>query len=310
MIKYRIEKIMPEKILILGAGGFSGLHFCEFLETQGLLPGYSVCGADLTPFSFKGVRCVTADLTGYPEVEKLLKAERPDYIVNFSGLLRHDSPEAIIASNAGISFNVMEALVKNKLKVRKLLLIGSAAEYGKAVKLPLTETSPLVPVNIYGLAKTAQAMYAAYFHRLHCLPVCLARTFNLIGRRVKPTLAIGAFLERIAAVPDGGTIKTGDLGARRDYLDISDAVSAYWKCLTDGTPGEVYNVSSGASVTMETIVSLMIKHSGKKIKFETEASLLRGGEPDDSRGDNAKMRALGWEPRVSVETAVSRLFQA
>lgn len=301
---------MSEKILILGAGGFSGLHFCEFLASRGLQSRYAVCGADLHPFAFKGVRSVTADLTGYAEAESLLMAEKPDYIVNFSGLLRHDSPAAIIASNAGISFNVMEALVRNNLKVRKLLLIGSAAEYGKAVTLPLTEAAPLVPVNIYGLAKTAQAMYAAYFHRLHGLPVCLARTFNLIGKGVKPALAIGAFLERIAAVPDGGVIKTGDLGARRDYLDISDAVSAYWKCLTHGAPGEVYNVSSGVSVTMETVVSLMIKHSGKNIRFETEPSLLRGGEPDDSRGDNTKMRALGWEPGVSVETAVTRLFSA
>jgi len=301
---------MAKKILILGAGGFTGFHFCEFLASRGLLSVHEVCGADLETFSYKGVRAVTADLTDPAQAERLLKTERPDLIVNFAGLIRHESPAAIMASNAGIAFNLLDALARTQLKPEKVLLVGSAAEYGRAMILPLTESSPLAPVNAYGLAKVTQGLYAGYFRRVHGLNVCVARAFNLIGRGIMPSLAIGAFLERINAAQDGGTIKTGDLSARRDYLDISDAVAAYWTLLDHGAPGETYNVSSGVSVTMEHIVSLMVKHSGKRVRMETEPSLLRKGEPDDSRGDNSKLRALGWEPRVSVEDSVRRLFAA
>ena len=60
------------------------------------------------------------------------------------------------------------------------------------------------------------------------LSTVVARTFSTLGEGLSPQLSIGNFMKQIAALPDGGTIRVGNVSTSRDFLGISEVWRRYW----------------------------------------------------------------------------------
>ena len=293
-----------KRVLLLGSNSFTGLHFIDFIRKKSLHEEFSFFGADQHDMDKDGngileYRKVT--LSDKTELENLLSDIKPNYIVNLIGTFSANSHEEYLKLNSDITRYIFECLVKTGLDIINFLVIGSSAEYGSSFELPIREDSSTYPVNFYGLSKLIQTNISIYFHNIYGIKMNVARTFNIIGEGISNKLAIGNFIEQIERAQDGDTLVVGNLETKRDYLHIEDVIEAYWEILKNGRPGEIYNVCSGKSFKMESILKGLIGKSGKRLNIVTDERFLKSNDIMDIYGDNSKLiRDTGWHPNSEL----------
>lgn len=300
-----------EKTLILGINGFIGRHFMDYIQRNKLCDKYIFVGVDKKRTDDSNqhkIKFIKADIANFAALEKILLSERPDYVINLVGILSANNLNELLGVNVGISKNIFEVILQSHLSVKRILLIGSAAEYGNAMELPIKEDSILAPINEYGLSKAEQTKCATDYIRKG-LNVNIARTFNIVGKNIPTTFSIGNFLDQIKKLDNYGVMHVGNIDTKRDFLDIEDVIDAYWKIITLGKPKEVYNVCSGASVSMKDILNYLINKTGKKITVEVNKNLVRSNDILDSYGDNTKLKVdTGWCNRKDIFRSLDDLL--
>lgn len=301
-----------KKVLVFGAAGFIGRYFIDYITRNNLDKHYSF----VYTFRKTGDFCdsgawVHFDYEQGVCVEEFIKQIKPDYILNLIGTYSSSSVADMIKINTQFSMEIMKALKCLDMGNTRLLLIGSAAEYGNNPMLPLMEKEHLSPLSEYGLSKKLQTEAFDFYVANYGINSSIARTFNVIGRFAPACLSIGYFYDQIIRAKEvGGEIKVGNIRSRRDFLDLRDVVDAYWRILLDGKSGEVYNVCSGQSVKMEYVLNQMILESAKSIKVIAEEVSFSKNDVTDSYGDNSKLiKELGWTPTVRIEESLSALFE-
>jgi GDP-4-dehydro-6-deoxy-D-mannose reductase len=298
-----------DKILIFGISGFTGRHFQQYILKNKLDEKYHIIGVDLNSSEDLQLDCRQCDLADVNELSELIKTEAPDYIVNLAGISHSDDIELVININTKICRTVCDSIVKYGIKIKKILLIGSAAEYGETQVLPMKESSPLNPVSIYGLSKVWQTYQAKYFRNCYNLKISLARTFNISACDLPEKFSLGSFIEQIKKSPSNGTLTVGNIDSRRDFVDISDVVDAYWKILMNEKDDFIFNVCNGYSILISDIINHLIKVSGKKIQIIVDPDRYNKGDIADSYGDNKKIRQItGWCPRKDILQSLENSF--
>lgn len=281
-------------VLIIGISGFTGRNFLKFVNKNKLSDKYKFIGCSRSlyqgdysdNFTYK-----TCDLTNFEEIKGLILQERPTFILNFAGSFSIDDFDAFTRQNLKASQNLLEAstLIND---IEKILLIGSAAEYGIPLENPVSENHPVRPVNFYGLTKLFQTQLASYYFRTHGTPVVTARTFNLTGDGISKKLSIGNFMSQIDSASNGDTLQVGNLQTYRDFLPIEIAVKHYWTLLKKGLPGEVYNVCSGEATKLEFLLKKLIERSGKDLNFVTNSRFLKKNDVEVITGSPKKLNSL------------------
>jgi len=280
-----------KSVAVFGIAGFSGKHFERFVAGAGLSDefeffgfGRDLSGAERSGFfSYReGNACDES------EVLRFVDEIQPTYILNLTGIFRAESFEKFLAVNVGVSRAICEAVLRSNSGVQKLVFVGSAAEYGSPVSNPVREDAEPRPISQYGLTKLYQTLLSGYFFRNYALPAVIARTFNVLGEGLSPELSIGNFMRQIAALPEGGVIKVGNISTIRDFLHISEVSRRYWDLLMKGVPGEIYNVCSGVPRTIRSVLEDLIRESGKTLSIEIDPSLFKGRDVDSIYGDSTK----------------------
>jgi GDP-4-dehydro-6-deoxy-D-mannose reductase len=298
-----------DKILIFGISGFTGRHFQQYIINNKLENKYHFIGVDLNSSEKIQLDCRQCDLADVNELSELIKTEAPDYIINFAGISHSDDIELVININTNICRTVCDSIVKYDIKLKKLLLIGSAAEYGSNQVLPLSESSSLNPASIYGLSKVWQTYQAKYFRNCYNLKISLARTFNISACDLPDKFSLGSFVEQIKNLPSNGTLAVGNINSMRDFVEISDVVDAYWKILMNEKDDFIFNVCSGYSILISDIITHLIKVSGKNIQVIVDPDRYYKGDIADSYGDNKKIKQItGWCPRVDILQSLENYF--
>jgi GDP-4-dehydro-6-deoxy-D-mannose reductase len=104
-----------------------------------------------------------------------------------------------------------------------------------------------------------------------------------------------ALVNRVATIPDGDIPIGNDVV--RDYLHIDDVVRAYLALASRGSPGEVYNVASGAGISVREIATEALRRAGKSGRVTSDPSLQRTADMPVLIGSSAKLqRDTGWRP--------------
>jgi GDP-4-dehydro-6-deoxy-D-mannose reductase len=283
-----------KRVMVFGYAGFSGRYFLDYALNHGFGERYEFWGADISTAKthpvLSGVRAL--DGSNYAEMRELIRELAPEYTVNLVGLFGHRTLEEFVRVNVWVTKNLLDAYLELGVKAEKILLIGSAAEYGVGCANPIAETVVPRPANNHGLSKFLQTCLASHYYAQFGLPITIARTFNIIGEGASPELAIGRFEKEINETNDGGTILVGDLMNKRDFLSGEDVARYYWELLTKGVAGEVYNVCSGKSISIYDVLDSMIKASGKHLETKRDPTFTKQGDLSDIYGDNSKLSAL------------------
>jgi GDP-4-dehydro-6-deoxy-D-mannose reductase len=282
-----------KRVLILGAAGFSGSYLARhFLDNPG--QDWVPVLADSRPLlnRIDGATFHQVDATDRNAIRDLILALRPEGVVNLVGMFSAADWVDYYRVNVEATVYLLETILEAGLSGSRILLIGSAAEYGKPIRNPINENDILRPVTYYGLSKVMQTQLGLFYAEVKGLAVIMARTFNITGLGISPALSVGSFAKQIAEAPDGGTITVGNLESERDFLPIEEVARRYSLLLRVGTAGEVYNVCSGQPTRMGAMVQKMIIESGKDLRVEVDPSRFKSGDVPCIYGDSAKFDDL------------------
>jgi GDP-4-dehydro-6-deoxy-D-mannose reductase len=188
--------------------------------------------------------------------------------------------------------------------------VGSSEEYGlvSAADLPIDEDTVLQPLSSYALSKVTQDLMGLQYYLTHKLPVVRVRPFNHIGPRQRQGFVVPDFASQIAAVEAGRqapVLQVGNLAARRDFSDVRDVVRAYVLLMKSGQPGQVYNVGSGASHSVQEILDGLLGLAKVPIKVQQDPERLRPAEVPDIVCNASRIREqTGWQATVPFEQSL------
>jgi len=227
-------------------------------------------------------------------------------------------PAGTFAANLTGTLNLLEAVRALPAACRPVVLaVGSAEEYGPqpGAPRPLAEDTPLNPISPYAVSKAAQTLLCRQYAAAWDLPVIPVRSFNHTGPGHDRRFAFPDFARQIAAAEAGAgpaEIRTGDLSAVRDFLDVRDVVDAYRAVVQHGTPGEVVNVCSGTGLTIARGLEILVAGARVPITVTADPARSRPADTPWLVGDNGRLRrATGWAPEHQIaDTLLGLLDEA
>ena len=261
---------MRHRYLVTGAGGFTGRNLCQILRED---MNAVVVGVDHKA----GPEVEECELSDQTRVARLLTEVRPTRIFHcagsFSNIWDIDFPTKVV-----ISRYILESVILHSLTAR-VLLIGSAAEYGNVPLGGVIESAPLLPVSVYGMTKVMQTTLMDFYTRNHGMDLVMARVFNLYGEGCSPLLLPGRVLEQAKRVQEGlqTKIKVRSLASSRDYLPVRSGAMAYLRIMEHGVRGEVYNVGCGSPVKIKQLIQNLISSYGLTLE---DIEVLDDGHDD------------------------------
>ena len=295
--------------IVTGGCGFIGSHLADYL----IKLNYEVVVIDNlsvgrrenisqlnenSKFTF-----VDADISNYDLIEPIFRGA--DLVFHLAALAdivpSIENPTEYYKSNVNGTFNVLQACRKHKVK--KIIYAGSSSCYGIPDEYPTKETAAIRPQYPYALTKNIGEQLVMHWCQLYNLPAISLRFFNVYGPRARTSGTYGAvfgvFLaQKLANKP---YTVVGDGNQTRDFTFVSDVVSAIIAAAESDLSGEVINIGSNNTYSINRLVELL----------EGEITYIpkRPGEPDCTWADITKAtQLLDWEPKVSLEEGVDILL--
>jgi len=232
------------KALIIGTNGFIGRYASKSLRTD-----YDVI--EVNRHSSRHSKQLRIDLLDQASIDTVLTSIQPDCIVNCAGIVENNENAY---KNIDMTMNLLKSVVSTKCAVKKIIILGSAAEYGECSMedLPVKETKSLRPKSDYGISKKKEIEQALSFSKNHNLPIIVLRIFNPLGAGMNKRFLVSSIKEQIEQYQAGAidSIKVSRLDSSRDYISVYDISSAIKAALESKHENAVYNVGSGTSITI------------------------------------------------------------
>ena len=293
------------KALVTGGAGFIGSHLVERLVAD----GHAVVAVD--NFATGHPRDLAhlagepnfamhrADVTDFEAIRPLF--DGVDWVFHLAAMA--DIVPSIVdpmvyhRANVDGTVNVLEAA--RAAGVKRFLYTASSSCYGVPDVYPTPETAPPRPMYPYALTKYVGEQYVLHWCQTYGLPAVSLRFFNVFGPRHRTTGTYGAVFGVFLAQKLAGKPFTvvGDGTQTRDFTFVSDIVDACITAVASDVRGEVMNVGSGNTYSVNRLVELL--------GGETVHIAKRPGEPDCTFADIGKIkRVLGWRPRTTFEDGV------
>jgi GDP-4-dehydro-6-deoxy-D-mannose reductase len=174
----------------------------------------------------------------------------------------------------------------------------------------LSEDCALQPSTSYGRVKLAQTLLTSSLPSRLGLSACVARTFNLVGPALPTRLVVGRLCDEFSRLRDASEeITIRHLESTRDFVDVRDAVAAYWTLVQHGTSGEVYNVCSGIPVSLAHVVELLSTATGKHPAVHTTEPRRESVDPDIVYGSFGKLKkATNWSPKIGLAESIDDML--
>lgn len=293
------------KSVVTGGAGFIGSHLTERL----IIEGHDVVVIDSLITGRREnlskiedgdrVRFIEADVADLKTIAPYF--EGADWVFHLAARadivpsIQH--PLDYHLSNVDGTISVLEA--SRAAGVYRFLYTASSTCYGLPDTFPTPESAPIRTMFPYALTKNLGEQYAMHWQQTYGLPVTSLRFFNVYGPRARSSGTYGAVFGVFLAQKLAGENFTvvGDGNQTRDFTFVSDIVDAYIAIAKSKTAGEVFNVGSGETRSINELVALL----GGDVTYIPK----RPGEPDCTFADISKIKnSVGWQPKVSFEDGV------
>ncbi|WP_151736643.1 NAD-dependent epimerase/dehydratase family protein ['Paenibacillus yunnanensis' Narsing Rao et al. 2020] len=297
------------RILITGAGGFTGRHAVSHFHSAGAEVTAVVRRPPKEPNLFaQGVATYICDLGDRAAVHAMIEAVRPDEVLHLAG--RNSVPESWRDPLLYMETNVMATLyLLESLRGRpagRILVAGSRLKYR-----PGTVEGPPHP---YSLSKTLEELVSLAWGTLFKQPVLLAEPCNLIGPG--PSTGFCSLLARHIAMSEAAAgvgeelppFRLSSRYAQRDFLDVRDAVSAYDVILRRGETGRVYRIDSGKPRRLGDIASELLSRASAPVPMDwgpedsgpdrDSATAEASGREADAYPAEVGAGVLGWKAEI------------
>lgn len=296
--------------LLLGGNGFIGRNLAIALAQA----GHSVLSADLshTAISHEFIISSCGDLSNPDYIDNCLKQGPFDYVFLLAcTLIPSSGKEAYFLEldfQKKLGCELLERMHKFGSKTLVLFSSGGAI-YGNNGLAINHENAPLSPINYYGKAKKILESIIQSGAPEWGINYLILRPSNPYGIGQKLNAAQGLIAVALGKILRGEPIEIwGDGEVVRDYLHISDLISAVLALLNHDTRNEVYNIGSGDGKSVNQILEVI--QSSLDYKLDIRYGESRTVDVKSSVLDIGKIKAaINWSPKVTLELGISELWQ-
>lgn len=310
------------RALVTGGAGFIGSHLASAL----LNAGYQVTIIDdLSTGSMDNI----ADLKAEPRfrycIDSIFNRSLMAELVDEASVVFHlaaavgvrrivEFPVRTIETNVRGSEIVLELAAK---KSKRLLIASTSEVYGKATKIPFSETDDLVFGSTYNsrwsyaCSKAIDEFLALAYHREKALPVTILRLFNTSGPRQtgRYGMVLPTFVRQ--ALSNDAMVVFGNGEQSRCFTHVNDVVRAMIDCATKtDCAGEIFNLGNTEEVTMNELAAKVksATHSTSPIVHVPYSEAYGKGFEDMQRRlpDISKARTwFGYAPKYVLDDIIA-----
>lgn len=298
----------PARVLVTGGAGFIGSHLVEALVERGdavtVLDDLRTATGDNLDAVADRIELIKADCLTAAGV---IAAEPFDLIFHLAAPSyvppSVEDPIGDMVANVEVTLRLLEGIRRLDRRPR-LMHVSSAAIYGQPAAQPIREDFPPAPLSPYGVDKFAAEEHVRVACELHGLRACILRFFPNYGPRQRKQVVYD-LIRKIEAGPR--RIEVFGTGEElRDICFVTDTVAgALVAAERAPARGEAYNIGSGTMVTIADIVRTVTAAMGAEPEVAWTGS-VRPGDSQRMCADISRLRALGFEPRVSLSEGVAR----
>jgi UDP-glucose 4-epimerase len=295
--------------LITGVAGFIGSTLAERLLDQGARVTGIDCFTDYYPRAIKEANLATfLARPGFRFLESTIQAANLADLLAETTHVFHLAAQAGVRKSWGRDFQIYtannveatQALLEacTGTGIERLVYASSSSVYGDDAPLPMRETAVPAPLSPYGVTKLAAEHLCNLYHANYGVPCVSLRYFTVYGPRQRPDMGFHKFLRAALTGTPIGIF--GDGEQTRDFTFVADAVTATAAAATRGIPGRVYNIGGGSRVSVNHVLDLIGKITGRRLDVRREPK--QKGDMRDTYADTSRAQAdLGFAPSVTIE---------
>ena len=312
------------KILVTGGAGYIGSHACKHL----LGHGHDVVVHDNLSTGFRDLarwgEFEHGDILDDARLRGCMRRHRPDGVIHFAALSQVGEsmrdPGAYYRNNVGGTICLLDAMRAEGVK--RIVISGTAAVYGRPEHMPITEDVPAAPINPYGMSKLFMEQMLRDHAAAHGLHWVSLRYFNAAGadpdgetgemHDPETHLIPRIFMAVAGDIPAlelfGGDYPTPDGTCIRDYIHVADLASAHrlaLEYLTEGGESGPFNLGTGKGSSVREVLDAAERACGRPVPFRMAPR--RAGDPPELVAEPSRARSvLGWTPLHSGMDEIMR----
>ncbi len=310
-----------KRIFITGITGSGGSYLAEYIYKKNkkinIYGSYRSKGYKSTiEKKIKNLKLFKLDLKNFNRTKKILNKVKPDAVFHLASNAdvrdSFDNPLKFADNNNSITLNLLESV--RRLKLKTLIMICSTSEvYGAVTKkdIPIDESQAISPVNPYAATKAFQDIISQIYYKCYKMNIVITRMFSYTNAR-RMNLFQTSFANQIAMIErkQKNFLTHGNLKSVRTFVDINDAMRAYWLAAKKGKIGEIYNIGGNKIISVGEFLNELISLSSVKIKTKIDKKLLRPQDVTLQIPKTSKFKKhTGWRPLVPFRTSVKNLLQ-
>ena len=263
---------------------------------------------------------VHADICDEAAIQAVFDKYEVDYVVNFAAESHVDrsisDPDIFVKTNVLGTVNLLNHAKKAwqtgddaYREGCKFLQVSTDEVYGSlGAEGFFTETTPLDPHSPYSSSKASADLFVKAYADTYKLPVNITRCSNNYGPYQFPEKLIPLMLNN--TLQHRPLPVYGDGMQIRDWLYVEDHCKAIDMVISNGKPGQVYNVGGHNERTNLFIVSAIIDYIKNNVDASVGEQLIKhiedrkghdrryGIDPEKIKGE------LGWYPETPFEKGI------
>lgn len=295
------------RVVVTGGAGFIGSHVVDALLDEGhhvtVLDNFSTGRLANLSHVRESVEVLECDLARAGKWAGSLRGA--DWVIHLAALAdivpSIQKPDDYFSANVVGTFNLLQAAREHEVK--RFIYSASSSCYGIPDTYPTPENADIRPQYPYAMTKRLGEELVMHWADIYQLPAVSLRFFNVYGPRSRTSGTYGAVFGVFLAQKLAGKPLTivGDGEQTRDFTFVTDIAQAVLAAAKSDLSGEILNVGSGQTVS--------VNHLAELLGGETVNIPKRPGEPDCTFADITRIQSeLGWQPSVSIEAGVSAVL--
>lgn len=311
-----ISDVAGKRVFVTGAHGFIGRHLVRLLAESGADVVCPYRAEDPVLSGLPG-RAIRVDLRATKTLVAAMKGT--DTVIHLAarsgGIQFQDSSQAmILLDNQAISQSVFTAA--QEVAVHRLFLSSSGVVYRADHRAPIPESGPLLtPADRpsgYAWSKLTDETAAGWWQQSGGGDVVIGRLSNVYGPGASfdpsRSTVIHALIQRAMKARPGGTLEVWGYGsAIRSFMFVEDAARAIVTVTEQGQAGEPYNIDSGEPISVARLAEQIRDLIDPSLRIAFDESKPAGAPYRVL--DNTKLRALGFQPVVSLTEGLRKTIR-
>jgi UDP-glucose 4-epimerase len=257
----------------------------------------------------RGAELVEADVLDGDALESALEGCDWVFHLQANADVRHglEHPRRDLEQNTIATSGVLEAM--RSVGVSKIAFASTGSVYGEPEVFPTPEDAPFpIQTSLYAASKLAGEGLIAAYAAGYDFTGLVFRFVSILGERYTHGHVFDFFC---ALKGDPARLHVlGDGRQEKSYLYVEDCIEAILtaqRAHEDRPGAHVYNLGTDETIVVDESVAIITEHLAVSPKIEHSGG--RRGWTGDSpliHLDTTRIRALGWEPRLTIREAVIR----